>query len=146
MDPESSGINETNPCPHGCAKSLSSVQLFATPWTVAHQAPPSTGLTRQEYWSGLLFLLQGIFLTQQSNLHLLQCQSLSQSVPSLSHVPLFLTLWTAVPQASLSITNSWSLLKFMSIESVIQPSHPAISSSVVLFSSHLQTFPASGSF
>ena len=36
-------------------KSLSRVQLFATPWTVAHQAPPSTGFSRQEYWSGLPF-------------------------------------------------------------------------------------------
>ena len=36
-------------------KSLSSVWLFATPWTVAHQAPPSMGFSRQEYWSGLPF-------------------------------------------------------------------------------------------
>ena len=34
-------------------KSLSRVWLFATPWTAAHQAPPSMGLPRQEYWSGL---------------------------------------------------------------------------------------------
>ena len=32
-------------------KSLSHVQLCATPWTVAHQAPPSMGFSRQEYWS-----------------------------------------------------------------------------------------------
>ena len=36
-------------------KSLSHVQLFATPWTVAHQAPPSKGFSRQEYWSGSPF-------------------------------------------------------------------------------------------
>ena len=36
-------------------KSLSRVQLFATPWTVVHQAPPSMGFPRQEYWSGLPF-------------------------------------------------------------------------------------------
>ena len=36
-------------------KSLSCVQLFATPWSVAHQAPPPMGFTRQEYWSGLPF-------------------------------------------------------------------------------------------
>ena len=36
-------------------KSLSRVQLFVTPWTVAHQAPPSLGFSRQEYWSGLPF-------------------------------------------------------------------------------------------
>ena len=35
--------------------SLSRVQLFATPWTVAHQAPLSLGFPRQEYWSGLPF-------------------------------------------------------------------------------------------
>ena len=43
----------------------------------------------------------------------------SQSVQSLSHVQLFATLWAAARQAFLSITNSWSLLKLMSIESVI---------------------------
>ena len=36
-------------------KSLSRVQLFATPWTVDNQAPPSMGFSRQEYWSGLPF-------------------------------------------------------------------------------------------
>ena len=36
-------------------KSLSHVQLFATPWTVAYQAPPSVGFSKQEYWSGLPF-------------------------------------------------------------------------------------------
>ena len=34
-------------------KSLSRVWLFTTPWTAAYQAPPSMGLSRQEYWSGL---------------------------------------------------------------------------------------------
>ena len=34
-------------------KSLSRVRLFATPWTAAHQAPPSRRFSRQEYWSGL---------------------------------------------------------------------------------------------
>ena len=36
-------------------KLLSRVRLFATPWTVAYQAPPSMGFSRQEYWSGLPF-------------------------------------------------------------------------------------------
>ena len=35
------------------AKSLSLVRLLATPWTAAHQAPPSMGFLRQEYWSGV---------------------------------------------------------------------------------------------
>ena len=36
-------------------KSLSRVQLFVTPWTVAYQAPPSMGFSRQGYWSALPF-------------------------------------------------------------------------------------------
>ena len=36
-------------------KSLSRVRLCVTPWTVAYQAPPSMGFSRQEYWSGLPF-------------------------------------------------------------------------------------------
>ena len=36
-------------------KSLSRVQLFGTPWTVAYQAPLSMGFSRQKYWSGLPF-------------------------------------------------------------------------------------------
>ena len=65
------------------------------------------------------------------------------SVQSLSHVWLSATPWITARQASLSITNSWSLLK-------LSPSsrwcHPAISSSVVPFSSCPQSLPASGSF
>ena len=36
-------------------KSLSHIRLFATPWTIAYQVPPSMGFSRQEYWSGLPF-------------------------------------------------------------------------------------------
>ena len=45
-------------------KSLSRVQLFATPWTVARQAPPSVGFSRQEYWSGCHCLLHALGLTK----------------------------------------------------------------------------------
>ena len=48
-------------------KSLSRVRLFATPWTVTHQAPPSMGFSRQEYWSGLPFPSPGERFT--INLH-----------------------------------------------------------------------------
>ena len=65
------------------------------------------------------------------------------SVQLLSHVWLFVTSWTTACQASLSITNSRSLLKLMPIESVM-PSN--LSSSVVPFSSCPQSLPASGSF
>ena len=71
-----------------------------------------------------------------------RCKRISL-VQSLSHVRLFATPWTAAREASLSITNSWSLPKPMSIESVMPP---AISSSVFPFSSCPQSFPASGSF
>ena len=40
-------------------KSLSRVRLFATLWTVAYQAPQSMEFSRQEYWSGLIFLSPG---------------------------------------------------------------------------------------
>ena len=66
------------------------------------------------------------------------------SVQLLSHVQLFATPWTGAYQASLSITNSRSLLKLMSIESVIPSNHlilchpllllPAIFSSIMVFS------------
>ena len=64
------------------------------------------------------------------------------SVQLLSHVQIFATLWTAAHQASLSSTNSWSLLKLMSTESVM-PSNYLI---LCLPFSCLQFFPASGSF
>ena len=48
---------------------------------------------------------------------------LSISVQSLSRVQLFATPWTAARQASLSITNAWSLLRLMSIESLMPSSH-----------------------
>ena len=44
---------------HTCMHSFSPVQLFDTPWTAAHQAPLSMGFSRQEYWMGCHFLLQG---------------------------------------------------------------------------------------
>ena len=69
------------------------------------------------------------------------CFSMLCSV-QFSHVQLLATPWTTAHQASLSITNSWSLLKLMSIESVM----PSISSSVTPFSSRPQSFPESGSF
>ena len=66
-----------------------------------------------------------------------------QSVQFLYHVRPLVTPWTAARQASLSITNSRSLLKLMSIKLVMPSNH---SSSVIPFSSCLQSFPASGSF
>ena len=72
------------------------------------------------------------------------------SVQSLSRVRLFATPWTAARQASLSITNSQSLLKLMSIESVMPSNHlilcrpflllPPIPPSIRVFSSQLFTW------
>ena len=68
----------------------------------------------------------------------------SVSVQSLSRVRLFATPWTAACQASLSITNSWSLLKLMSIKLVIPSNHlilchpllllPSVFPSITVFS------------
>ena len=83
----------------------------------------------------------------------------SQSVQSLSHVRLFVTPWTAAHQASLSITNSQSLLKLMSIESVMAYNHlilcrplyflpsifPSITSNESLFASGGHNIGASAS-
>ena len=57
------------------------------------------------------------------------------SVQSLSHVQLFATPWTAARQTSLSITNSWSLLKFMSIESVVASNHLILCHHLLLLTS-----------
>ena len=65
------------------------------------------------------------------------------SAESLSHVRLFATPWIAACQASLSITNYWSLLKLMSIESVMPSSHLIL---CCLFSSYPKSLPALGSF
>ena len=81
-------------------KSLSRVQLLATPWTAAYQAPSSMGFSMQEYWSGV-------------------------PLPSPSHVWLFTNSWTAAHQAFLSFTISQSLLKLMSVE-LVMPSKQLI--------------------
>ena len=74
-------------------------------------------------------------------------QRLFSSVQLLSHVWFFVTPWIAARQASLSITNSRSLLKFwINSNSLSRWCHPVISSSVVPFSSCPQSLPASGSF
>ena len=127
---------------------------FAIPWTIACLVLLSLGFPRQEYWNGFHFLLQGIFLTQGSRLHLPHWQvdslplshrrSLFNSVQSLIRVRLFATSLTAMQLARLpcpsptprACSNSCPLSRRC---------HPSISPSVVLFSLCLQSFPASGS-
>ena len=55
-------------------KSLSCVRLFATPWTVAYQAPPFMGFSRQEYCSGLPFPSPGNLPDERLNPGLLHCR------------------------------------------------------------------------
>ena len=87
-----------------------------TPWTAACQASLSLTIS----WS-----LPIEFDAIQPYLPL-NGQGVKTSVQSLSRVQLFATPWTAACQASLSITNSRSLLKLISIESVMPSNHPIL--------------------
>ena len=92
-----------------------------TLWTVAHQAPPSLGFSRQEHWSGLSFPSPKETIERKK-------------VKSLSHVQLFATPWTVAYQAPLSMGFSrqeyWSGLPFPSLEDLphpgIEPGSPAV--------------------
>ena len=93
---------------------FSRVRLCATPEMAAYQAPMSLGFSRQEHWSGMP-LLTG---------HLLPATLASFSVQfSCSVTSNSATPWTAARHTVLSITNSQSLLKLMSIESVMPSNH-----------------------
>ena len=132
--------------------------ILATPWTVAHWAPLSMGFPSQEYWSGFPFPSPGDLPNPGTKPEspALACRffTLSHqespwtsiiSVQSLSHVQLFVIPRIAACQASLSITNSQSLLKLMSIEMVMPSNHlilchplllpPSIFPSIRVFSS-----------
>ena len=126
------------------------VWLFGVTWTTAPKAPLPMEFSRQEYWSRVQFptpgdpypgielgslapALAGGFFTTSATLYQFS------TVQSLSHVQLFVTLWTTARQASLSITNSRSLLKLMSIESVMPSSH-LLSPSAFSLSQHQSLF------
>ena len=117
-------------------------------WTVAHQAPLFMEFSRQEFWAGCHFLLQGIFLTQESNPCLLNWQvdstyfrsvEFSCSVMSNSLQPH--GRQNARPPCPSPIPRAYS--KSCSLS---RWCHPNISSSVIPFSSHPQSLPESGSF
>ena len=82
-------------------------------------------ITREDYWVGSSDWEPGVFLGLGGGFLevTMRKKVVSQSVQSLSHVRLFATPWTAACQASLSITNSRSPPKPMSIESVIPSKH-----------------------
>ena len=79
-------------------------------------------MVTQSFQSKKIFKTAGEIKTSLNKRNLRE-SSLVHIVESLSHVQLFATPWTAPCQASLSITNSWSLLKLMSIESVMPSNH-----------------------
>ena len=83
------------------ASSPSHVQLFATSWSVAHQAPLFLGFSRQQYWSVLPSPSPGIFLTQWSNPGLLHRQQ-GDSLPS--------ALLGKPKVSAYCIPKEWSLL------------------------------------
>ena len=77
-------------------------------------------------WHGTNMLLGWLLETEKTRILIMWSQDVNiqfSSVQSLSHVQLFETPWTAARRASLSITNSQSLLKLMPIESVMRVSH-----------------------
>ena len=115
--------------------------IFATPWTVAHQAPLSIGFFQARIREPVAISFskeparprdrtliscvgRQIFLPLSHLRSPVLVSSVQfSSVQSLSRVQLFATLWIAARQASLSITNSWSSLRLTSIESVMPSSH-----------------------
>ena len=103
---------------------------LCNPMDWGHQPPLSMYFPGKNIGVGCHFVLQGSFPNQRLNQRLLHLEVVVQS---LSHVQLFATPWTATNQASLSFTISQSLLKFMSIESVMPSnyltSHPLLSPS-----------------
>ena len=125
-------------CAHGYV--LGHDWIFVTPWTVALQAPLSMGFPGREYCSRLLFLTPGDLPDPQFRPTSLESPALTggffTTVPprklmyvqfssdhSLSRVRLFATPWIAARKASLSITNSRSSLRLMSIELVMPSGH-----------------------
>ena len=90
------------------------------------------------FLSGVLPVVQSILLS------LWMWTGMIVVVQLLSRVWLFVTPWTATGQASLSFTISWSLLKFVSIESVMLSNHQILCQALLLFAFNL--FPESGCF
>ena len=82
---------------------------------------PSLG-TRSHMWQLRVHMSQQMILLATTKTQCKKRKTIS-SVQSLSHIQLFVNPWTVAPQSSLSITNSWSLLKLMSIELVMPSNH-----------------------
>ena len=85
-----------------------------------HFKSSSLGQLTFSYWLRSPLLILDVIVIAK-NCFSVAYLSFFVAVYSLSHIWLFVTLWTEACQASLSIINSWSLYKFMSIESVMPP-------------------------
>ena len=127
--------------------SHSVVSDSVTPWTAAHQAPLSMEFSRQKYWNGLPFLLQGIFPTQESNPGLLHCR---QILYHLSHqgrtehfacfVPFCVPALCVVPGVTRCSVNMCGMNEWMGNSSrFLQPSRNHSVSEVDQSQSKLQT-------
>ena len=104
-----------------CFLPASTLKLAEPLYSVLHTgslAPGNTFLSHSDKFSRIMRYI----LTSQLSV---QFSSVTQSI-ALSHVQFFVTPWTAAHQASLSITNSWRLLKLMSIKSVMPSYHHII--------------------
>ena len=80
-------------------KSLSPVQIFVTPWTVAYQAPPSMGFYGQEYWSGLPFPSPGDLPNSgiEPRSPAFQADALTSEPPGKPHIYLYMSIYISTP-------------------------------------------------
>ena len=119
-------------------KLLRRVRLFATPWTVAHQAPLSMGFSRQEHWSGLLFpspKSSMIFCPPLNTLHKLMYRS-PLSMPFVhSDSAMLASFLPQIPQVcstlngdfAVAVPSVWNTLNFKYLQ-VRWPNHHLCSS------------------
>ena len=137
------------------------VQLFATPWTVAHQAPLSTRFSRQEYWSGLSCPPPGDLPDPGIKPAAPTAPALQAGSLPLSHPGKLIIIFSSVQFSRSVMSDSLQPHELQharppcpsltpGVHSDSRPSsqgcHPAISSSVVPFSSCPQSLPGSESF
>ena len=82
-------------------KSLSRVRLFATPWTVNYQVPPSMGFSKQRYWSGLPFpsqLVKNLPAVQETRVQSLSWEdALEKEMATHSSIFAWKISWTEEP-------------------------------------------------
>ena len=123
------GWLDSSSCLHTC-----SLQLMAVKGAWGHWRLTGRGFLLQGVSSSCLYLASAVLLV---------------SVQSLRHVRLFATLWSTARQASLSITNSWRFLKFMSIELMMPSNHLILCCPLLLLPSifpSVRVFPMSQFF